>query len=52
MAFIHDEIVIEVPEGSDYRGRRDELMKVIKSSMQRIVPDVEIGVHCNDVMKH
>ena len=52
VAFIHDEIVIEVPEGSDYRGRRDELMEVMKSCMQEVVPDVEIGVHCNGVMKH
>jgi len=52
VAFIHDEIVIEVPEGSDYRSRRDELMEVMKTSMQQVVPDVEIGVHCNGVMKH
>ena len=52
VAFIHDEIVIEVPEGSDYRGKRDELTEVMKSCMQQVVPDVEIGVHCNGVMKH
>ena len=52
VAFIHDEIVIEVPEDSDYRSRRDELMEVMKTSMQQVVPDVEIGVHCNGVMKH
>ena len=52
VAFIHDEIVIEVPEGSDYRSRRDELMEVMKTSMQQVVPDVEIRVHCNGVMKH
>ncbi len=37
VAFIHDEIVIEVPEGSDYRSRRDELMEVMKTSMQQVV---------------
>ena len=52
VAFIHDEIVIEVPEGSDYRSRRDGLMEVMKSCMQQVVPDVKIGVHCNGVMKH
>ena len=52
VAFIHDEIVIEVPAGSDYRGKRDELIEVMKACMQQVVPDVEIGVHCNGVMKH
>ena len=27
-------------------------MEVMKTSMQQVVPDVEIGVHCNGVMKH
>ena len=52
VAFIHDEIVIEVPEGSDYRGKRDELVEVMKSCMQQVVPDVKIGVHCNGVMRN
>ena len=52
VAFIHDEIVIEVPEDSDYRSRRDELMEVMKTSMQQVVPDVAIRVYCNGVMKH
>ena len=52
VAFIHDEIVIEVPEGSDYRGKRDDLIEVMVSSMRQVVPDVEIRVHCNGVMKH
>ena len=52
VAFIHDEIVIEVPAGSDYRGKRDDLIEVMVSSMRQIVPDVEIRVHCNGVMKH
>ena len=52
VAFIHDEIVIEVPEGSDYRKERDELIEIMVSSMRQVVPDVEIRVHCNGVMKH
>jgi len=51
VAFIHDEIIIEVPEGSDYRAKRDDLTEVMKSCMQKVVPQVEIRVHCNGVMK-
>jgi len=52
VAFIHDEIIIEVPEGSDYRAKMDELTEVMKTCMQEVVPQVEIRVHCNGVMQH
>jgi len=52
VAFIHDEIIIEVPEGCDYRQQRDNLMQVMTASMKRVIPDVTVRVECNGVMKH
>ena len=52
VAFVHDELIIEVPEGSDYRQARDNLRRVMINSMKEVIPDVEIDVKCNGVMKH
>ena len=52
VAFVHDELIIEVPEGSDYRQARDNLRRVMINSMKEVIPDVEVEVKCNGVMKH
>ena len=52
VAFVHDELIIEVPQGSDYRQARDNLRRVMINSMKEVIPDVEIDVKCNGVMKH
>ena len=51
-AFIHDEIIIEVPEGSDYRAHMNNLENTMVEAMKQVVPDVAIRVKCNGVMKH
>jgi len=52
VAFIHDEIIIEVSEGCDYRQQRDNLIQVMTDSMKSVIPDVTVKVECNGVMEH
>ena len=52
VAFVHDELIIEVPEGSDYRQARDNLRRVMINSMKEVIPDVEVAVNCNFVLTH
>jgi hypothetical protein len=41
-AFIHDEILVEVPLGSDYASAGDELVNVMVGAMARVCPGVPI----------
>ena len=52
VAFVHDEIIIEVPEGSDYRAHIKNLEATMVDAMRQVIPDVAIRVKCNGVMKH
>ncbi len=48
VAFIHDEIIIEVPEGSDYESLGAGLKNIMVEEMRRVVPDVTI--RCGDAV--
>ena len=42
-AFIHDEILLEIPEGPDMGEKADKVAEIWKSQMHLILPDVPIG---------
>lgn len=44
IAFVHDEVLIELPEADDYRPQAERLAGIMISAMKRICPDVEIRV--------
>ena len=52
VAFVHDELIIEVSEGADYQQAIDNLRSIMINSMKQVIPDVKVEVKCNGVMKH
>jgi hypothetical protein len=46
VGFIHDEVLVEVPEGCDYDEKAGELVDVLVTSMRRVCPNV--NVECGD----
>jgi DNA polymerase I-like protein with 3'-5' exonuclease and polymerase domains len=42
--FIHDEILLEVPENGDLQMVADEVQRIMIEEMRRVVPDVKIKV--------
>jgi hypothetical protein len=42
VAFIHDEVLVEVPEAADYRADADAISNIMVAAMRRVCPDVEI----------
>lgn len=41
-AFIHDEVLVEVPEREDYRKVAEDISRIMIDSMRLVCPDVEI----------
>jgi hypothetical protein len=42
VAFVHDEVLVEVPEADDYRGPAESVAGIMIDAMRRICPDVRI----------
>lgn len=42
VAFIHDEVLVEVPEANDYRDVADQISGIMIAAMRRVCPDVQI----------
>lgn len=41
-AFIHDEVLVEVPERDDYRDVAEDISRIMIESMRKVCPDVAI----------
>ncbi|GAF68081.1 unnamed protein product, partial [marine sediment metagenome] len=41
--FIHDEMLILVPDGTDYQAAADQVQQILASAMQELCPDIPIG---------
>ena len=41
-AFIHDEVLVEVPERDDYRDVAEDISRIMIEAMRRVCPDVAI----------
>ena len=42
VAFIHDEVLVEVPVMNDYRQPAEEISRIMVDAMRKVCPDVEI----------
>lgn len=42
VAFIHDEVLVEVPERDDYRPVSEDISRIMVDAMRRVCPDVKI----------
>ncbi|MEI6166530.1 MAG: DNA polymerase [bacterium] len=42
VAFIHDEVLVEVPERDDYREPAEDISRIMIAAMKQVCPDVEI----------
>jgi len=42
VAFIHDEVLVEVPERDDYREPAQDISRIMVAAMQQVCPDVKI----------
>ena len=45
-AFIHDEVLVEVPEAPDYRDVAEDVSRIMVEAMREVCPDVEIRTEC------
>ncbi len=43
VAFVHDEVLIEIPEQDDYRAVANAVCQIMETSMRMVCPDVAIG---------
>ncbi len=41
-AFIHDEVLVEVPEAPDYRAVAEDVSRIMVEAMRNVCPDVDI----------
>ncbi len=51
VAFVHDEILVEVPEDGDVATAGEDLCRIMIEQMRRVVPDVPIEVGDPTVMR-
>ena len=45
-AFIHDEVLVEVPEAPDYRAVAEDVSRIMVEAMRNVCPDVDIRTEC------
>ena len=43
VAFIHDEVLVEVPETQDYRPVAEDISRTMVDAMKKICPDVAVS---------
>ena len=44
VAFVHDEVLVEVPEADDYRPAVESISRIMIEAMNRVCPDIDIKV--------
>ena len=42
VAFVHDEVLVEVPKGTDYRAVAADISRIMIESMRQVCPDVQV----------
>lgn len=46
VAFVHDEVLVEVPEHQDYSDVADDISEIMINAMREVCPDVAIRTEC------